>query len=137
MAEVIMPKMGDAMTEGVLLQWLKQDGETVKAGDIIAEIETDKSNVEVEAEDAGVLRTQAKPGETVPVGQMIATIGDAEVKAAPAIPAPAPAASPAKPVAAAAAPRAARSNGVSQERLKASPLARRVARPAPSRPANR
>jgi pyruvate dehydrogenase E2 component (dihydrolipoamide acetyltransferase) len=131
MAEVIMPKMGDAMTEGVLLQWLKKDGETVKAGDIIAEIETDKSNVEVEAEDSGILRTQAKPGETVPVGQPIATIGDAPVKAAAATPAPVAAAPAAKtaaappPVAASAAPR---SNGVTQERLKASPLARRVAK---------
>ena len=83
MPEVIMPKMGDAMTEGVLVQWLKQDGETVKPGDVIAEIETDKSNVEVEAEDSGVLRLQAKPGETVPVGQPIAVIGDAEETAPP------------------------------------------------------
>ena len=90
MPEVIMPKMGDAMTEGVLLQWLKQDGETVKAGDVIAEIETDKSNVEVEAEDSGVLHVQAKPGETVPVGQPIAVIGDGTTAAptpkAPAVP---------------------------------------------------
>lgn len=71
-----MPKMGDAMEEGTLLTWHKQDGETVKVGDVIAEIETDKSNVEVEAEDAGVLHVQAQPGETVPVGAVIAVIGD-------------------------------------------------------------
>ena len=94
MPEVIMPKMGDAMEEGTLLQWLKQDGETVKSGDVIAEIETDKSNVEIEAEDAGVLRIQAQPGAVVPVGNVIALIGD-DVKAsggngqaAPAAPAP-------------------------------------------------
>jgi pyruvate dehydrogenase E1 component beta subunit len=75
MAEVIMPKMGDAMEEGKLLSWHKQEGETVQPGDIIAEIETDKSNVEVEAEDAGVLHIQAQPGETVPVGAVIAVIG--------------------------------------------------------------
>ncbi len=86
MPEVIMPKMGDAMEEGTLLQWLKQDGETVKAGDIIAEIETDKSNVEIEAEGEGVLHVQAQPGAVVPVGNIIAVIGDAAVKAA----APAP-----------------------------------------------
>jgi len=76
MAEVIMPKMGDAMEEGTLLQWLKQDGETVSAGEVIAEIETDKSNVEIEAEDAGVLHIQAQPGAVVPVGDVIALIGD-------------------------------------------------------------
>ena len=74
-----MPKMGDAMEEGTLLSWLKQDGETVNVGDIIAEIETDKSNVEVPAEDAGVLHIQAQPGAVVPVGKVIAVIGDAPV----------------------------------------------------------
>ncbi len=77
MAEVIMPKMGDAMEEGTLVSWRKQDGETVTAGEIIAEIETDKSNVEVPAEDTGVLHIQAQPGTVVPVGKVIAVIGDA------------------------------------------------------------
>ena len=126
MPEVIMPKMGDAMTEGVLLQWLKQDGDSVKAGDVIAEIETDKSNVEVEAEDTGVLHVQAKPGDTVPVGQTIATIGDA-AQAAPVVQALAQAAPTPQPLPASP-PSNSRSNGVSQERLKASPLARRVAK---------
>ena len=76
MAEVIMPKMGDAMEEGTLVSWHKQDGETVKAGDIIGEIETDKSNVEIEAEEDGVLHIQAQPGAVVPVGNVIAVIGD-------------------------------------------------------------
>ena len=76
MAEVIMPKMGDAMEEGTLLQWLKQDGETVKAGEVIGEIETDKSNVEIEAEEDGVLHIQTQPGTVVPVGKVIAVIGD-------------------------------------------------------------
>ena len=71
-----MPKMGDAMEEGTLLQWLKQDGETVTAGEVIAEIETDKSNVEIEAEEAGVLHTRATPGAVVPVGNVIAVIGE-------------------------------------------------------------
>jgi pyruvate dehydrogenase E1 component beta subunit len=76
MAEVIMPKMGDAMIEGKLISWKKQDGETVNPGDAIAEIETDKSNVEVEAEDAGIFHAIAQPGETLPVGSIIALIGD-------------------------------------------------------------
>ena len=71
-----MPKMGDAMEEGTLLQWLKQDGETVKAGEVIGEIETDKSNVEIEAEEDGVLHIQTQPGTVVPVGKVIAVIGD-------------------------------------------------------------
>jgi len=78
MAEVIMPKMGDGMSEGTLLSWKKQDGEQVRAGEVIAEIETDKSNVEIEAEDAGVLRTKTAVGQTVPVGTVIAVIGDAK-----------------------------------------------------------
>ncbi|MCW3062497.1 MAG: Pyruvate/2-oxoglutarate dehydrogenase [Capsulimonas sp.] len=142
MSEVIMPKMGDAMEEGTLLQWLKPDGATVSIGDVIAEIETDKSNVEVEAEEAGVLHTQVQPGAVVPVGQPIAIIGDkpAAVAAAPAAaPAPKPAeAAPAapkgvetstwKPARPAAPVTAAPAGGNGRERLKASPLARRVAR---------
>jgi pyruvate/2-oxoglutarate dehydrogenase complex dihydrolipoamide acyltransferase (E2) component len=87
-ADVIMPKMGDGMTEGKLLAWKVQDGATVKEGDIIAEIETDKSAVEVPAEESGVFHILLKEGEMVPVGTKIATIGDAAAestsKAAPA-----------------------------------------------------
>jgi pyruvate dehydrogenase E1 component beta subunit len=86
MAEVIMPKMGDAMEEGTLVSWRKQDGDTVQEGDVIAEIETDKSNVEVEAEYTGVLRIQAQPGTVIPVGGTIATIGDASVSPASSAP---------------------------------------------------
>jgi len=134
MPEVIMPKMGDAMEEGTLLSWKKQDGESVKVGDVIAEIETDKSNVEVEAEDAGVLHVQAKEGDVVPVGTVIATIGDVAVQAA-TTPAPVQAATPApsapkKETAMSTLPNHAtdHANGSGQERLKASPLARRIAR---------
>ncbi len=79
MAEVIMPKMGDSMEVGKLLSWRKQNGEQVKSGDIIAEIETDKSNVEIEAEEDGVLQTSVEAGAEVPVGATIATIGGASV----------------------------------------------------------
>ncbi len=131
MPEVIMPKMGDAMEEGTLLSWKKQDGERVSVGDVIAEIETDKSNVEVEAEDAGVLRVQAKAGQTLPVGAVIATIGDAlpVARSVPA-PKPAPISIPAAPPPApkTVMPDATRNGSSQQERLKASPLARRIAR---------
>jgi pyruvate dehydrogenase E1 component beta subunit len=76
MADVIMPKMGDAMESGTLLAWRKKSGDSVAAGEVIAEIETDKSNVELEAEDAGVLQTKVSEGASVPVGAIIATIGD-------------------------------------------------------------
>jgi pyruvate dehydrogenase E1 component beta subunit len=75
MAEVIMPKMGDSMEVGKLLSWRKQTGDNVKSGEVIAEIETDKSNVEIEAEEDGVLQTSVEEGTEVPVGATIATIG--------------------------------------------------------------
>jgi pyruvate dehydrogenase E2 component (dihydrolipoamide acetyltransferase) len=70
-----MPKMGDAMEEGTLLQWLKSEGEEVSEGDPIAEIETDKVTMELEAEDAGTLaQLIADEGQEVPVGDAIAFI---------------------------------------------------------------
>ncbi|MCA9830569.1 MAG: dihydrolipoamide acetyltransferase family protein [Dehalococcoidia bacterium] len=76
--DVIMPQMGADMTEGTLVRWLKQVGDQVNRGEIIAEIETDKATVELEAFEAGILRKHVVPeGETVPVGQVIAILGDA------------------------------------------------------------
>jgi pyruvate dehydrogenase E2 component (dihydrolipoamide acetyltransferase) len=73
--EVIMPKMGDAMEEGTLLKWLKSEGEEVSEGDPIAEIETDKVTMELEAEDEGTLaQLIADEGQDVPVGEAIAFI---------------------------------------------------------------
>ena len=75
MPEVIMPKMGDAMEEGTLLKWLKSEGEEVSEGDPIAEIETDKVTMELEAEDEGTLaQLIANEGQDVPVGEAIAFI---------------------------------------------------------------
>src|SRR5215218_5773640 len=96
MATVIMPKMGDGMEEGTLLRWLKNVGEEVDAGDPIAEIETDKVTLEIEAADSGVLtQTLVGEGQTVPIGTAIATIGaegdapaEAPAAAAPAETAP-------------------------------------------------
>src|SRR5215213_3312508 len=70
-----MPKMGDAMEEGTLLKWLKSEGEEVSEGDPIAEIETDKVTMELEAEDEGTLaQLIAGEGQDVPVGEAIACI---------------------------------------------------------------
>ena len=77
--EVVMPQMGADMTEGTLVRWLKTPGDTVERGDIIAEIETDKATVELEAFEAGVLRqVVAQEGEVIPVGEVIALLGDAD-----------------------------------------------------------
>jgi pyruvate dehydrogenase E1 component beta subunit len=80
--------MGDSMEEGKLLAWKKRDGEDVKSGEIIAEIETDKSNVEIQAEDSGTLRIRLSEGASAVVGAVIATIGE------PAGDSPAPASTP-------------------------------------------
>jgi pyruvate dehydrogenase E2 component (dihydrolipoamide acetyltransferase) len=117
MATVIMPKMGDAMEEGTLLRWLKDVGQEVAAGEPLAEIETDKVTIEIEAAESGVLtKTLVNEGDTVPIGTTIATIGDeAEVEApAPDGAAPAAAQAPVAAVAPEAAPVAATANGAAE-----------------------
>jgi pyruvate dehydrogenase E2 component (dihydrolipoamide acetyltransferase) len=75
---VVMPQMGYDMQEGTLVRWLKQEGEEIQRGEPIAEIETDKAVVEMEAYSSGiVLKTVVPEGATVPVGQAIAFIGEA------------------------------------------------------------
>ena len=70
-----MPKMGDAMEEGTLVKWLKSEGDEVSEGDPIAEIETDKVTLELEAEDSGTLaQLIADEGQDIPVGEAIAFI---------------------------------------------------------------
>jgi pyruvate dehydrogenase E2 component (dihydrolipoamide acetyltransferase) len=74
--EITMPKLSDTMTEGTLISWKKSVGERVERGDVIAEVETDKANMELEAFTSGVLlETRAEPGDTVPVGTVIALVG--------------------------------------------------------------
>ncbi len=75
MPEVVMPKMGDAMEAGTLASWLKHEGDQVEVGDALAEIETDKATMELDADDAGVLtRLIAGEGDEVAVGEAIAVI---------------------------------------------------------------
>ncbi len=79
MAEVSMPRLSDTMQEGTITRWLKKPGDEVKKGDIIAEVETDKANMEVESFDAGVLeQILVNEGETAPIGQTIAVLGSGE-----------------------------------------------------------
>jgi len=84
MAEIIMPKMGDAMTEGKVLRWYKKVGDAVKKGEAVAEIETDKVNLDLEAEADGTLgELEAAEGEMVPVGGVLATLVGPGEKADP------------------------------------------------------
>ncbi len=78
MAEVRMPKMGDSMEEGTILRWMKKEGDTVAVDEPIAEVETDKANVEIPAEEGGTIsKIVVQEGQTVAVGAIIAVIGDA------------------------------------------------------------
>lgn len=137
---ILMPALSPTMTEGTLARWLKKEGEQVKAGDIIAEIETDKATMEVEAVDEGILGKILVPGGTaaVKVNDVIAVLvepGESADAAPAAKPAPAPAtpkteAAPA-PAAAATPSVAPAANGhAGGDRVVASPLARRMAQQA-------
>ncbi len=130
--EVVMPSMGADMTEGAIARWIKTEGDEISRGDILAEVETDKAVVEMEAYGNGILR-QVIIGEgvTVPVGQVIAIIADADeeipsVDAPVAEAAPEPAAAPV-PVAAQAAPEPVAAAAAPAGRIKASPVAKKMA----------
>lgn len=133
--KILMPKLSDTMEEGVILKWLRKEGEKVKQGDILVEIESDKADMELEAYDSGVVRKIVVPeGGKAAIGALIAIIGDPsedissllmalpatnlaaktrpESPAPQATTAPAVAATPAQPT---------------DGRTKASPLARRLA----------
>ena len=94
--EIIMPKLGVDMQEGEIIEWKKQEGDVVNEGDILLEIMSDKTNMELEAEDSGVLlKITRQAGETVPVTEVIGYIGaEGEVVADNAASAPVAAAAP-------------------------------------------
>jgi len=150
--KVIMPKLSDAMETGKVIKWIKKEGDSVKGGDVIAEVETDKANVEIEAFGSGVLRKiVVGEGGQVPVGNLIGVIAEPSddiSNLAASAPSPVAAAAPA-PVQAAAAlpamesyksepattsvvpmspvPAATAGASAGGGRVKASPLARKVA----------
>jgi pyruvate dehydrogenase E2 component (dihydrolipoamide acetyltransferase) len=144
-----MPALSPTMKEGKITRWLKKEGDKISSGEAIAEVETDKSNLEVEAYDDGYLvKVAVKEGESAPIGAPIAYIGQkgekveaaAPAKAAPAAPPPAPKAQAQAAPAPAPKPQAApppaqatvvpiRREEVSADgRLLASPLAKKMAR---------
>src|SRR5687767_10636546 len=118
---ILMPALSPTMEKGNLAKWLKNEGDTIKSGDVIAEIETDKATMEVEAVDEGILAKIVVPEGTadVPVNQIIALIaGEGEdpksVSAGGGAAAPAPAAAHAAAAAPTASAPAAQSGGGSQ-----------------------
>jgi len=75
--KVVMPKLSDAMESGKIIKWLKKEGDRIQGGDILAEVETDKADVEMEAFGAGVLRKILVPaGETAAIGSLIGVIAE-------------------------------------------------------------
>src|SRR5688500_13967191 len=140
--EILMPALSPTMTEGNLAKWLKKEGDSVKAGDVIAEVETDKATMEVEAVDEGKLGKILVPegSQGVKVNEPIALLleegedsaalakGGAAKKAPPAGEAPKTEPAPAPKATAPAPAPAPKGNGHDQgERVFASPLAKRMA----------
>ena len=139
---VLMPRLSDTMTEGVIASWQKQVGDAVKKGEVLAEIETDKATMELESYKDGVLLYQgAKPGEKIQVNDLLCIIGKAGMDIAPilaaaksgvattvAATAPAPSAAPASAPTPVATPAPAAAPVVVNEgRIFASPLAKKLA----------
>jgi pyruvate dehydrogenase E2 component (dihydrolipoamide acetyltransferase) len=145
MAQIVMPRLSDSMEEGTILTWMKQVGDEVAVGDELVEIETDKANMAYESDVAGTLtEIFAKEGDTLPIGEPIAVVGDpdgegqsgsGETDEGSAAPAAGPVAAGDPPLAAVA--KASSPTGPPTAppaddggRVKASPLARRIARDA-------
>ena len=134
---IIMPKSGMAMEEGVIIQWLKKEGDRVEKGEPVLEVETDKSTMEVEADYEGVLlKIVRQEGETVPVTEVIGWIGQPGENI-PETPAPIPtpytsesatAAAPEEVSVAPESPSMEKSSSSSTNKVKATPAARRIAR---------
>jgi pyruvate dehydrogenase E2 component (dihydrolipoamide acetyltransferase) len=139
MAEIVMPRLSDSMEEGTILKWMKGVGDEVAVGDELVEIETDKANMAYESDVAGTLTEILAPeGETLPIGAPIAIVGD-DKGPAPQAAGPVTAGDPPSPPVAKAssatvpptAPPAAPASSADDKgsgRVKASPLARRVAK---------
>ena len=127
MSDIIVPAMGESITEGTISKWVVQEGAQVRQGDVLLELETDKVNIEIGAEADGVVTSILKQeGDTVAIGEVIGTIGEGSAAAAaPAASAPAPAPAAAAP----AAPAPAAAVAVAEpSQVNASPAARKLAR---------
>jgi len=139
-SRVVMPKLSDTMEEGRIIRWLRKEGDPIETGQALAEVETDKATVEMEAYTNGTIRKLiATEGQFVKIGGLIGIIGSADedisallptggaAEPAAAKPAGAPAAAPLTRPAPSPAPSAAGAPAVTGRSLKASPLALRMA----------
>lgn len=129
--QVVMPRLSDTMEEGKILRWLKKEGDRVEGGDILAEVQTDKADIEMEAFGSGVLRKILVPeGESARVGHLIGVIAEEDEDISGLLPAP-EGAGMRLARAAVASPQAAAPpilQPAAGRRIKASPLAKRIAR---------
>jgi pyruvate dehydrogenase E2 component (dihydrolipoamide acetyltransferase) len=129
---VTMPRLSPTMEEGVLAKWTKKEGDKISPGDVIAEVETDKANMDFPLEDEGVLlKLLVKEGQTVKLGEPVAVLGEAgedisSLVAAPAV-APAPAAPQKQPSTSTSTTTTTTTTTVGNGRVKASPLAKKIA----------
>jgi pyruvate dehydrogenase E2 component (dihydrolipoamide acetyltransferase) len=129
MTEIVMPRLSDTMEEGTILRWLKRDGDFVRRGEELVEIETDKAAMVYESDGEGLLRIVAAVGDTLAVGATIAHVGEAAGGVEAAAGADVEALEVERPAAAETAPPQADATAHEEEgRVKASPLARRIAR---------
>ncbi|MGM0880207.1 MAG: 2-oxoglutarate dehydrogenase complex dihydrolipoyllysine-residue succinyltransferase [Bacillota bacterium] len=131
MAEIIVPELGESISEGTITKWFVKEGDSVNQGDVLLELETDKVNIEISADNSGVIARIAKQdGEVVLVGEAIGSIGEsaggASAPVAAPVAVPATPAAPTAPVAVAQ-PSAPVSEG-SAAAVNASPAARKLAR---------
>jgi pyruvate dehydrogenase E2 component (dihydrolipoamide acetyltransferase) len=140
--EIVMPRLSDSMEDGTIVRWLKADGDQVQRGDELVEIETDKATMPYESDAEGVLRILVEEGRTLPIGEVIATVGEDGAGPAPGSPAggadagsgrqaadpPAAESAPPAVAEAAHAPAAPPAAPGTEERVFASPVARRIAR---------
>ena len=127
--EIVMPRLSDSMEEGVILSWLKKEGDPVEVGEELVEIETDKASMVYESDLAGVLEILVAEGETRRVGEPIANVRP-EGEAAPvsrAEPTPEPAPAPTEAEIPQPAPPAYSDHPSAEERIRVSPLAARLA----------
>jgi 2-oxoglutarate dehydrogenase E2 component (dihydrolipoamide succinyltransferase) len=90
MIDIKVPTVGESISEVTLLKWIKKDGEYVDRDEVIAELESEKATFEVNAEQAGVLKTGAQEGDTLKIGDVLASIDETAAKPAASSAAPAP-----------------------------------------------
>ncbi|RLM62427.1 biotin/lipoyl-binding protein, partial [Halorubrum sp. Atlit-9R] len=108
MAEIKVPELGESISEGTITKWFVKEGDSVNQGDVLLELETDKVNIEISADNSGIVERIVKTdGDVVQVGEAIGSIGaSAGGSAAPAAPAAQPVAATPAPVVAPVAPAA-------------------------------